>query len=45
MNNNKEKNEIEVTKKTEKLKIRTNKRGKFARLQSDGVTNSFGNQQ
>ena len=41
---NKEKIDIELPKKPEKLKIRTNKRGKFARLQSDGVTNSFANQ-
>ena len=31
-------------KKPEKLKIRTNKRGKFARQQSDGVTNATSTQ-
>lgn len=39
----KEKSDIELPKKPEKLKIRTNKRGKFARLQSDGMANSFAN--
>lgn len=42
---NRDKADPEQPKKPEKLKIRTNKRGKFARQQSDGVTNAASNQQ
>ena len=38
------KEKAEEPKKPEKLKIRTNKRGKFARQQSDGVTNATSTQ-